>query len=279
MRKDTGSLYFVLHLFCNNINQNQKNMKKTFNYGIILGVIAIAILTSTILISCNKNANKQDDINANLDVVSYSVQLMNDTSFANFMQSYTLNLYKLKSVAFDDNGIKSNLNKNDSLLAIGYNNNILSAITIFMNSNRSFFLLSPDNMSKVTNYISSSLNSSEYIKNNPFVVAKLLSVDNIVRNELKSSNASLIQVQSYGLIKNAPTRVSSNLIIGCAIGTLVGAALAYESAINEIIGLFGKGWSVSGIMSIALDILQNAGPWWKAGAIAIGFGACVYAGA
>jgi predicted small secreted protein len=46
-------------------------MKRTFNYGIILGIAAIALLTSTILISCNKSANiEQKQFKTAIDIFS-----------------------------------------------------------------------------------------------------------------------------------------------------------------------------------------------------------------
>ena len=251
-------------------------MRLNFNKSIL--VVATIISSTLIIAGCKKSAIVENDINVNLNVASYSSKLMTSPDFADFVKVYTINLSKLKSLAFANTAVQTNLSSQDSALAKSYNANILGALSIFMSNNKTFFSLSQENMKKVTDFITSSLTSADYRRDNPTVVERLLTVEDAVETELENSRSGSKKVTENSTIIKNNYKISSNLIIGCAIGTLCGAALAYESAINEIIGLFGQGWSWSGILSISLDILQNASPWWKVGVIAVAFGACVYAG-
>jgi hypothetical protein len=251
-------------------------MRLNFNKSIL--VVATIVASALIISGCKKSATVENDINVNLDVASYSSKLMTTPEFADFVKVYTINLSRLKSLAFANTAVQANLSTQDSALAKSYNANILGALSIFMSTNKTFFSLSQENMKKVTDFITTSLASPDYRRDNPAVVEKLLTVEDAVETELDNSHSGTIKVQENSTVIKKTNKVSSELIIGCAIGTLCGAALAYESAINEIRGLFGQGWSWGGIVSIALDILQNASPWWKVGVIAVAFGACVYAG-
>lgn len=239
-----------------------------FSFGLIL------------FLSCRKSTSAVEDFNTNLNVESYSKQLMSDTNFSKFVNDFSTALLNLKSISVNNySSSNTGVSVIDQSLAETYKKEIEKSIAIFASQNSKFFYLTKVNREAVFSYIESNVTNSDYQKNNRNTVTPLLIVnDQLVDKMYNSSALSQTKISlNSGNIKQV-NKLSTRYVIGCALATLGSALSSYGDALDDIKYVMRQGFTGIALINMAVDILAGASPWWKVASIAIGFGACLYTG-
>ena len=218
-------------------------------------VIVLMACISTGFLACRKSSSVSNQPQAIGSVQQAAESILEDSLFTNLI------------LDFMNESIILNENKNDTSLIRISNERIAASLINFVINQKNYSKLNQLERNKVLKFIIDSTKSKTYLLNNPAIQTNI----NII------SNRSLIQSNN---LNGSPVslKLTNDEIINCFLDTAINALGFYGEALAEITGMVKGGASNSAIIRLGLDILKNASPWWKVGAIVFQFSNCIYQG-
>jgi len=231
-------------------------MKNKFLTAFIAIVLMACI--STGFLACRKSTSVSNEPQAIGTVQKVAESILEDSLFTNLI------------LDFMNESIILNENKNDTSLIRISNERIAASLINFVINQKDYSKMNELERNKVLKFIIDSTKSKTYLLNNPAIQTNINNISII-------SNRSLIQSNN---INGSPVslKLTNDEIINCFLDAAINALGFYGEALAEITGMVRSGASNSAIIRLGLDILKNASPWWKVGAIVFQFSNCIYQG-
>jgi hypothetical protein len=229
-------------------------MQKKFK----VSILAVSLFTVLLLSSCSKKEEQQVYQTTNQSEIVNKI--ITDSNFYQLIYTYVSESDKIYS---DTNNVDIIQQSNKKL-------NV--ALSRFLSHNRSFVFSSQDERMMILKSVADSFMVKSQFMNHPndqvVELIEKLNTTKISKSEIRTySNASSsIKVQ----------RVSREDVLGCAVAALAGVIGSYGDTINDVRKILRSGISMSLAIDLALDLIQNASPWWKVGSIVLSFAGCLY---
>jgi hypothetical protein len=229
-------------------------MQKKFK----VSILAVSLFTVLLLSSCSKKEEQQVYQTTNQSEIVNKI--ITDSNFYQLIYTYVSESDKIYS---DTNNVDIIQQSNKKL-------NV--ALSRFLSHNRSFVFSSQDERMMILKSVADSFMVKSKFMNHPndqvVGLIEKLNTTIISKSEIRTySNASSsIKVQ----------RVSREDVLGCAVAALAGVIGSYGDTINDVRKILRSGISMSLAIDLALDLIQNASPWWKVGSIVLSFAGCLY---
>jgi hypothetical protein len=221
-------------------------------------LLAVSLFTVLLLSSCSKN--KEEQVYQTTNKSEIVNKIITDSNFYQLIYTYVSESDKIYS---DTNNVDIIQQSNEKL-------NV--ALSRFLSHNPSFVFSSQDERMMILKSVADSFMVKSKFMNHPndqvVVLIEKLNKNKISNSEIRtySNSSSSIKAQ----------RVSREDVLGCAVGALAGVISSYGDTINDVRKILRSGISMSLAIDLALDLIQNASPWWKVGSIALSFAGCLY---
>jgi hypothetical protein len=242
---------------------------KNFAQQIIVTSIAIILLSA-----CSKASPKEVNPENQLKVKEFAEKLILDDEFQLLLKSINTGTMQLNQLGlYNLNGI----NKIDSATKIEITHideKFEGDLVNFLINHKSFVGQSHIDRIKILEFIKDSILSISYLEEKSNISMQLISANDSLLNNSTCSNQQKFKTLDAEF-RNKSSKITSNVLIGCAISILISAIGYYQSAIDDIAYIMTQGFTGTALFSLAFDIIKNASPWWKAAAILVSFGACV----
>ena len=242
---------------------------KNFAHQIIVTSIAIILLSA-----CSKASPKEVNPENQLKVKEFAEKLILDDEFQLLLKSINTGTMQLNQLGlYNLNGI----NKIDSATKIEITHideKFEGDLVNFLINHKSFVGQSHIDRIKILEFIKDSILSISYLEEKSNISMQLISANDSLLNNSTCSNQQKFKTLDAEF-RNKSSKITSNVLIGCAISILISAIGYYQSAIDDIAYIMTQGFTGTALFSLAFDIIKNASPWWKAAAILVSFGACV----
>ena len=242
---------------------------KNFAQKIIVTSIAIILLSA-----CSKAFPKKVNPENLLNVKEFAEKLILDDEFQLLLKSINTGTDQLNQLGIYNT---NDINKIDSATKVEIKHvdeKFKSDLVNFLINHESFVRQSHIDRIKILEFIKDSILSTSYLEDKSYISMQLISANDILLNNSTLSNQQKFKTLDAEF-RNKSSKITSNVVIGCAIGTLISAIGNYQSAIDDIAYIMTQGFTGAALFSLAFDIVKNASPWWKAAAILVSFGACV----
>lgn len=221
--------------------------------------LVVSLFFVILLSSCSKNSEDQQaykTINQS-EIVN---KIITDSNFYQLVYIYISESDKIYS---DTNNIEVIEQSNKKL-------NL--ALSRFLTHNPSFVLASQGERMMILKAVTDSfkLKSQFMSRPNDQVVALIekLNTNKMSSKEIRTYSNSYSSIIAHKLNKED--------ILECAVSALFGIVSSYTDTINDIRKLLRSGMSMSLVIDLSLNLIENASPWWKVGSIALSFAACLY---
>ena len=242
---------------------------KNFAHQIIVTSIAIILLSA-----CSKASPKEVNPENQLKVKEFAEKLILDDEFQLLLKSINTGTMQLNQLGlYNLNGI----NKIDSATKIEITHideKFEGDLVNFLINHKSFVGQSHIDRIKILEFIKDSILSISYLEEKSNISMQLISANDSLLNNSTCSNQQKFKTLDAEF-RNKSSKITSNVLIGCAISILISAIGYYQSAIDDIAYIMTQGFTGTALFSLEFDIIKNASPWWKAAAILVSFGACV----
>jgi hypothetical protein len=222
-------------------------------------ILAVSLFTLFLFTSCSKNIELQQDYKTTnkSEIVN---KIITDSNFYQLIYTYISESDKIYS---DTNNVDIIQQSNKKL-------NL--ALSQFLTHNPSFVLLSQGERMMILKSVTDSfkLKSQFMIHPNDQLVNLIekLNTNKMSNKEIRTYSNSYSSVIAQKLNKED--------VLECAVGALFGIISGYTDTINDIRKLLRSGMSMSLVIDLSLNLIENASPWWKVGSIALSFAACLY---
>ncbi len=222
-------------------------------------ILAVSLFTLFLFTSCSKNIELQQDYKTTnkSEIVN---KIITDSNFYQLIYTYISESDKIYS---DTNNVDIIQQSNKKL-------NL--ALSQFLTHNPSFVLLSQGERMMILK----SVNDSFKLKSQ-FMIHPNDQLVNLIEklNTNKMSNKE-IRTYSNSYSSVIAQKLNKEDVLECAVGALFGIISGYTDTINDIRKLLRSGMSMSLVIDLSLNLIENASPWWKVGSIALSFAACLY---
>lgn len=221
--------------------------------------LAVSILIVLLVSSCSKNTEEQQ-VYKTINQSEIVNKIITDSNFYQLIYIYISESDKIYS---DTNNIEVIQQSNKKL-------NL--ALSRFLTHNPSFVLASQDERMMILKAVTDSfkLKSQFMSRSNDQVVALIekLNTNKMSNKEIRTYSNSYSSIIAQKLNKGD--------ILECAVSALFGIVSSYTDTINDIRKLLRSGMSMSLVIDLSLNLIENASPCWKVGSIALSFAACLY---
>lgn len=230
-------------------------MKNKFKVSFLAVSVFIVLLVS----SCSKNTEEQQ-VFKTINQSEIVNKIITDSNFYQLIYIYISESDKIYS---DTNNVDV-INQSNKKLNL--------ALSRFLTHNPSFVLASQDERMMILKAVTDSfkLKSQFMSRPNDQVVALIEKL-----NTNKMSNKE-IRIYSTSYTSIIAEKLNKEDILECAVSALFGIVSSYTDTINDIRKLLRSGMSMSLVIDLSLNLIENASPWWKVGSIALSFAACLY---
>ncbi len=222
-------------------------------------ILAVSLFTLFLFTSCSKNIELQQDYKTTnkSEIVN---KIITDSNFYQLIYTYISESDKIYS---DTNNVDIIQQSNKKL-------NL--ALSQFLTHNPSFVLLSQGERMMILKSVTDSFKLKSQFMNHPndqvVSLIEKLNTNKMSNKEIRTYSNSYSSVIAQKLNKED--------ILECAVGALFGIISGYTDTINDIRKLLRSGMSMSLVIDLSLNLIENASPWWKVGSIALSFAACLY---
>lgn len=221
--------------------------------------LAVSVLIVLLVSSCSKNTEEQQ-VYKTINQSEIVNKIITDSNFYQLIYIYISESDKIYS---DTNNIEVIQQSNKKL-------NL--ALSRFLTHNPSFVLASQDERMMILKAVTDSfkLKLQFMSRSNDQVVALIekLNTNKMSNKEIRTYSNSYSSIIAQKLNKED--------ILECAVSALFGIVSSYTDTINDIRKLLRSGMSMSLVIDLSLNLIENASPWWKVGSIALSFAACLY---
>lgn len=219
---------------------------------------AFLVVTSFGSLSCTKNVIVAPETQANNGVQNVAISILEDSLFTNLVQD------------FMNESIILNANANDTSVIRISNERIAASLIHFVTNQKAYNKLNNLERNMVLKFIIDSTKSKAFLLNNPTIQTNISNIKIMYKSSIIRSNN----------LNGTPTtlKLTGDEIISCFLDTAINALGFYGEALADITGMARSGASNSTIFRVGLNILKNASPWWKVGAIVLQFTNCIYQG-
>jgi protein involved in sex pheromone biosynthesis len=229
-------------------------MQKKFK----VSILAVSLFTVLLLSSCSKKEEQQVYQTTNQSEIVNKI--ITDSNFYQLIYTYVSESDKIYS---DTNNVDIIQQSNKKL-------NV--ALSRFLSHNRSFVFSSQDERMMILKSVADSFMVKSQFMNHPN--------DQVVEliEKLNTTKISKSEIRTYSNASSSiiVQRVSREDVLGCAVAALAGVIGSYGDTINDVRKILRSGISMSLAIDLALDLIQNASPWWKVGSIVLSFAGCLY---
>jgi hypothetical protein len=221
-------------------------------------LLAVSLFTLLLFSSCSKNNEEQIIYQTNQSEIVNKI--ITDSNFYELIYTYISESDKIYS---DTNNVD----------IIQHSNKKLShALLQFLTHNPSFVLLGQVERMMILKSVTDSFKLKSQFMNHPndqlVNLIEKLNTNKMSNKEIRTYSNSYSSVIAQKLNKDD--------VIECAVGALFGIISGYTDTINDIRKLLRSGMSMSLVIDLSLNLIENASPWWKVGSIALSFAACLY---
>jgi len=222
-------------------------------------LLSVSLFTLLLFSSCSKN-NEEKLIYQTTNQSNIVNKIITDSNFYQLIYTYVSESDKIYSDTNNVDIIKQS------------NKKLNLALSRFLTHNPSFVLLSQGERMVILKSVADSfkLKSQFMIHPNDQVVKLIekLNTNKMSNKEIRTYSNSYSSIIAQKLNKED--------ILECAVGALFGIISGYTDTINDIRKLLRSGMSMSLLIDLSLNLIENASPWWKVGSIALSFAACLY---
>jgi hypothetical protein len=222
-------------------------------------LLAVSLFTVLLFSSCSKNIEEQQ-VYQTINKSEIVNKIITDSNFYQLIYTYVSESDKIYS---DTNNVDIIQQSNKKL-------NL--ALSRFLTHNPSFVLLSQGERMMILKSVADSFKLKSQFMNHPNdQVVKLiekLNTNKMSNKEIRTNSNSYSSIIAQKLNKED--------ILECAVSALFGIISGYTDTINDIRKLLRSGMSMSLVIDLSLNLIENASPWWKVGSIALSFAACLY---
>jgi hypothetical protein len=222
-------------------------------------ILAVSLFTLFLFTSCSKNIELQQDYKTTnkSEIVN---KIITDSNFYQLIYTYISESDKIYS---DTNNVDIIQQSNKKL-------NL--ALSQFLTHNPSFVLLGQGERMMILKSVTDSFKLKSQFMNHPndqlVNLIEKLNTNKMSNKEIRTYSNSYSSVIAQKLNKED--------VLECAVGALFGIISGYTDTINDIRKLLRSGMSMSLVIDLSLNLIENASPWWKVGSIALSFAACLY---
>jgi len=221
-------------------------------------ILAVSLFTLLLFSSCSKNNEEQIIYQTNQSEIVNKI--ITDSNFYELIYTYISESDKIYS---DTNNVD----------IIQHSNKKLShALSQFLTHNPSFVLLGQGERMMILKSVTDSFKLKSQFMNHPndqlVNLIEKLNTNKMSNKEIRTYSNSYSSVIAQKLNKED--------VLECAVGALFGIISGYTDTINDIRKLLRSGMSMSLVIDLSLNLIENASPWWKVGSIALSFAACLY---
>jgi hypothetical protein len=222
-------------------------------------LLAVSLFTVLLVSSCSKN-KEEEQVYQTTNQSEIVNKIITDSSFYELIYTYVSESDKIYA---DTNNVDIIQQSNGKL-------NV--ALSRFLSHNPSFVFSSQDERMMILKSVADSFMVKSQFMNHPnHQVVELI-------EKLNTNKISNSEIRTYSNASSSikAQRVSREDVLGCAVGALAGVISSYGDTINDVRKILRSGISMSLAIDLALDLIQNASPWWKVGSIALSFAGCLY---
>jgi hypothetical protein len=222
-------------------------------------LLAVSLFTVLLFSSCSKNIEEQQvyQTTNKSEIVN---KIITDSNFYQLIYTYVSESDKIYSDTNNVDIIKQS------------NKKLNLALSRFLTHNPSFVLLSQGERMMILKSVADSFKLKSQFMNHPNdQVVKLI-------EKLNTNKMSNKEIRTYSNSYSSiiAEKLNKEDILECAVGALFGIISGYTDTINDIRKLLRSGMSMSLVIDLSLNLIENASPWWKVGSIALSFAACLY---
>jgi hypothetical protein len=221
-------------------------------------LLAVSLFTLLLFSSCSKNNEEQIIYQTNQSEIVNKI--ITDSNFYQLIYTYISESDKIYS---DTNNVDIIQQSNKKL------SHVLSQ---FLIHNPSFVLLGQGERMMILKSVTDSFKLKSQFMNHPNDQVVSL----IEKLKIKKMSNKEIRTYSNGYSSIIAQKLNKEDILECAVGALFGIISGYTDTINDIRKLLRSGMSMSLVIDLSLNLIENASPWWKVGSIALSFAACLY---
>ena len=221
--------------------------------------LVVSLFFVILVSSCSKN-NENQQVYKTINQSEVVNKIITDSNFYQLVYIYISELDKIYS---DTNNIDV-INQSNKKLNL--------ALSRFFIHNPSFVLASQDERMRILKAVNDSFKLKSQFMSRPndqlVNLIEKLNANKISNKEIRTYSNSYSSIIAQKLNKED--------ILECAVGALLGIVSSYTDTINDIRKLLRSGMSMSLVIDLSLNLIENASPWWKVGSIALSFAACLY---
>jgi hypothetical protein len=221
-------------------------------------LLAVSLFTLLLFSSCSKNNEEQIIYQTNQSEIVNKI--ITDSNFYQLIYTYISESDKIYS---DTNNVDIIQQSNKKL------SHVLSQ---FLIHNASFVLLGQGERMMILKSVTDSFKLKSQFMNHPNDQVVSL----IEKLKIKKMSNKEIRTYSNGYSSIIAQKLNKEDVLECAVGALFGIISGYTDTINDIRKLLRSGMSMSLVIDLSLNLIENASPWWKVGSIALSFAACLY---
>jgi hypothetical protein len=221
-------------------------------------LLAVSLFTLMLFSSCSKNNEEQIIYQTNQSEIVNKI--ITDSNFYQLIYTYISESDKIYS---DTNNVDIIQQSNKKL------SHVLSQ---FLIHNASFVLLGQGERMMILKSVTDSFKLKSQFMNHPNDQVVSL----IEKLKIKKMSNKEIRTYSNGYSSIIAQKLNKEDVLECAVGALFGIISGYTDTINDIRKLLRSGMSMSLVIDLSLNLIENASPWWKVGSIALSFAACLY---
>ena len=221
-------------------------------------LLAVSLFTLLLFSSCSKNNEEQIIYQTNQSEIVNKI--ITDSNFYQLIYTYVSESDKIYSDTNNVDIIKQS------------NKKLNLALSRFLTHNPSFVLLGQGERMMILKSVTDSFKLKSQFMNHPndqlVNLIEKLNTNKMSNKEIRTYSNSYSSVIAQKLNKED--------VLECAVGALFGIISGYTDTINDIRKLLRSGMSMSLLIDLSLNLIENASPWWKVGSIALSFAACLY---
>lgn len=222
-------------------------------------LLAVSLFTVLLFSSCSKN-EEEEKVYQTTNQSEIVNKIITDSNFYELIFIYVSESDKIYA---DTNNVDLIQESNEKL-------NV--ALSRFLSYNPSFVFLSQDERIMILKSVADSfMVKSQFMDHPNFQVVGLL--EKLNTKEISNKE---IRVYSNSSSSIKAQKLNREDVLGCAVAALAGVLGSYGDTINDVRKILRSGISMSLAIDLALDLIQNASPWWKVGSIALSFAGCLY---
>lgn len=221
-------------------------------------LLALSLFTLLLVSSCSKN--KEEQIYQTTNQSEIVNKIITDSNFYQLIYTYISESDKIYTDTNNVDIIKQS------------NENLNLALSRFLSHNPSFVFSSQDERMMILKSVADSFMVKSQFMNHPnHQVVEL--IEKLNTNKISDKE---IRVYSNSTSSIKAQKLNREDVLGCAVAALAGVIGSYGDTINDVRKILRSGISMSLAIDLALDLIQNASPWWKVGSIALSFAGCLY---